>query len=137
MATEWSPALSIGVPQVDAQHQELFKQVEGLIQAARQRDRSQIEPTLGFLGRYAFAHFRDEEALMAETGYPEADAANHRDAHERFRAQLRELSAEFDERGATALVSLTLHNWVAEWLRRHVGGMDQTLGRWLRDHGRQ
>jgi hemerythrin len=132
MATEWSPALSIGVPRIDAQHQELFAQIELLIQAARLRDRTRIEPMLGFLTRYAVAHFEAEEALMKESGLPEAEAQVHREAHQKFRSQLSELSAEFEERGATALVSLTLHNWVAEWLRRHVGGMDQALGRWLR-----
>jgi hemerythrin len=135
MATEWSPALSIGVPQIDAQHQELFGQIELLIQAARLRDRTRIEPTLGFLTRYAVAHFEAEEALMRETGLPEPEAQVHREAHQKFREELRELSAEFDERGPTALISLTLHNWVAEWLRRHVGRLDQALGRWVRRHG--
>lgn len=132
MATEWSPALSMGVPQIDLQHQELFARIDALVQAARQRDRSQIEPTLEFLARYAAVHFEAEEGLMRASGYPAGDQTAHLAAHARFRAQLAELSEDFSGRGPTAVVSLTLHNWVADWLRRHVGGMDQGLGRWLR-----
>jgi hemerythrin len=133
MAIQWTQSLSVGVPEIDAQHQELFRRAEQLIIALRAGDRSEVATLLRYLSEYIVTHFEEEEALMAASEYPDSEL--HRAAHDKFRMDVAELSAEYDRKGATPLVALTLHNWLSEWLRRHVSGADRDLGRWVRARG--
>jgi hemerythrin len=133
MTLHWTPALSIGVPEVDDQHRELFRRAERLIRAVRVGDRAEIGSLLEYLGEYVDQHFSAEEELMRRAGYPETGA--HHAAHERFRAELAERSLRCEREGATAALALSLHNWLSDWLRSHVGGADLALGAFLRGRG--
>jgi hemerythrin len=134
MVIQWTPSLSVGVPEIDAQHQELFRRAERLIVALRAGDREEVRPLVTYLAEYVVSHFEDEEREMRATAYP--DFAHHKAAHDKFRADFLEMAREFDRKGATALVALTLHNWLSDWLRRHVGGADLDLGRFLQRQAR-
>jgi hemerythrin len=134
MAIQWTPSLAVGVAEIDDQHQELFRRAERLIVALRAGDRSEVGPLVGYLTEYVVAHFAAEERLMAAAAYPEAQG--HRAAHEKFKEDFAALTRAFDQKGATALVALTLHNWLSDWLRRHVGGADLDLGRFLQQRRR-
>ncbi len=126
-AIQWSPALAVGVPEIDAQHQELFRRAERLVTALRTGDRGEVAPLLRYLTAYVVEHFAAEERYMREIGYPGLDG--HRAAHETFRHDFAEMIAEYERKGPTALVALTMHNWLSDWLRRHVGGLDVEIGR--------
>ncbi len=128
---QWTPALAVGVAAVDAQHQELFRRAERLIVALRGGDRTEVEPLIGYLSDYVISHFQAEDRLMRESAYPQLE--EHNREHARFRRRFAELFAGYQKKGPTALVAMTLHNWVQDWLRNHIAGMDQELGRWLSD----
>lgn len=66
---------------------------------------------------------------MAEARFPGLEA--HRALHEEFRGQLRAHVADYERKGATPLVGLTVHNWLSDWLRRHVSTEDVEVGRFL------
>lgn len=132
MVIEWTPSLSVGVEEIDRQHQELFRRAERLMVALRVGDRSEIAPLLEFLSEYAEAHFEAEEREMDRHAYP--GAGEHRVEHDDFRKTLVKLSRDLEARGTSPLLVLSLHNWLSDWLRRHVGGADQALGRFLRAH---
>jgi len=127
MPIEWTQALAVGVPEIDAQHQELFRRAEQLIVAFRGGDRSEVPPLVRYLSEYATEHFASEERFMREIGFPGLEG--HRAAHETFRAGLAEVTSDFERKGATALVALTVHNWLSDWLRRHVSGLDVEIGK--------
>ncbi len=124
---QWTPACAVGVPEIDAQHQELFRRAEQLITALRAGDRSEVAPLFRYLSEYAKEHFAAEERFMREIGFPGLEG--HRVGHETYRAALAELAADFQRKGATALVALSVHNWLSEWLRQHVCGLDLEIGR--------
>ncbi len=124
---QWSPALAVGVPEIDAQHQELFRRAERLITALRAGDRGEVEPLVRYLTDYVVEHFAAEERYMREIGYPGLEG--HRAAHDPFREDLAEMLADYQRKGPTPLVALTMHNWLSDWLRRHTGGLDQEIGR--------
>jgi hemerythrin len=134
-ALQWTPALAVGIAAVDAQHQELFRRAERLVVALRSGDRDEVLPLLAYLDEYVVHHFAAEERLMREAGFPglEAHAADHR----RFRDDFAAMVRDFRRTGPTALVALTIHNWLSDWLRMHIGGLDQELGRFLADRPRR
>ncbi|HUL57866.1 MAG TPA: hemerythrin family protein [Anaeromyxobacteraceae bacterium] len=126
---QWTPALSVGNADIDEQHQELFRRAERLILALRSGDRSEVEPLVGYLTDYVVSHFEAEERLMRESRFP--GLAEHKAAHEGFRREFHDLFLDFRRKGATALVALSLHNWLAAWLKEHVSGLDTELAGWL------
>lgn len=129
MAIEWTLDLAVGVEQIDEQHQELFRRAERLIHALKAGDRGEVEPLVHYLSDYVVSHFDCEERWMIQAEYPGLEA--HRDAHRRFKDDLREMAREYQRKGPTPLVALTVHNWLNEWLVHHIGGADVALGRWL------
>lgn len=135
MVIQWSPSLAVGVPMIDAQHQELFRRAERLILALREGDRSEVSPLVAYLQDYAAIHFSDEERLMADIKYPELD--EHRAAHEAFRKDFAELVRDYERKGPTPLMSLTLHNWLSDWLRRHVSTVDLRVANFLEERRRE
>ncbi len=133
MALQWTSTLSVGVPEIDAQHQELFRRVDRLLDAMLHHDRSEAEPLLDFLRAFVVDHFAAEERVMAELGYP--GAAPHAEEHRRFAAALREVDQEFLAAGPTADLVLRLEQQTVAWLRDHVYSTDVALGRFV--HARQ
>jgi hemerythrin len=124
---QWSPALAVGVPEIDAQHQELFRRAERLVTALRLGDRAEVGPLIRYLGEYVVEHFAAEERFMHEIGYPGLEG--HRAVHLAFREDFAAMLADYERKGPPPLVALTLHNWLSDWLRRHVGGLDVEIGR--------
>lgn len=130
-ALQWTPALSVGIPAVDEQHQELFRRAERLVVALRSGDRGEVIPLLAYLDAYVADHFAAEERLMKEAGFPGLEA--HAADHLRFRQDLAAVARDLRRTGPTALVALTVHNWLSDWLRMHIGGVDRELGRFVQD----
>jgi hemerythrin-like metal-binding protein len=128
-ALRWSPALALGHAAVDAQHETLFLHAGRFVEAVRRGEADAVE-MLAFIGDYAQTHFRAEEHLMRESGYPALD--EHRWEHEQFvrRFTLLERSLESEP---TAGGLAALGQFLVEWLRAHVGGSDQRI----RDHLRR
>jgi hemerythrin len=131
---QWKPSLAVGDELIDAQHRELFRRAERLIAALRANDRTEVEPTVAFLADYVNEHFAAEEAIMRAAAYPAFD--EHRSAHEKFKNEFAAMVGDFQEKGPTALVAMTLHNWISAWLKKHLSGLDLEMARWLREHAR-
>lgn len=132
MALQWTSTLSVGVAEIDTQHQELFRRVDRLLDSMLRNDRTEAARLLDFLSEYVVVHFSDEEALMEGTAYP--DLQRHTLDHRRFRATLQEIAAAFAERGPTASLVLRLEQEVVGWLKDHVYFTDVALGRFVLAH---
>jgi hemerythrin len=134
MAIQWDKSLAVGVQIVDQQHQELFRKVNGLMEALlKGQPKSELEGLLGFLGTYVIEHFGTEEKLMAQYRYP--DAPKHKQQHADFVKTFVAVKAEFEKTGATAGVSIAVNKVVCNWLREHIGGSDIAFGKFLRTTG--
>jgi hemerythrin len=130
MALTWDKSLAVGVKSIDTQHQELFRQVNALLEAMMKgQGKPEIEKLLGFLAGYVVDHFAGEEKLMAQYKYPAAAA--HKQQHVDFVKKFGELKGEFDKHGATSDVTITLNRFVCGWLREHIGTTDTALGKFL------
>ncbi len=123
----WDPALEVGDAAIDGQHRELFSRLGALVEAMSRADRAEIGRLFDFLGSYVAAHFAAEERLMAEAAFPGLGV--HRAAHERFVRDYQALRALFDQHGPTAAVAIKTKTWLTDWLRHHIGSVDQLMAR--------
>lgn len=130
MAITWDPTLKTGIPEIDAQHEELFRRLDALLQAIRGgRSRDEVGRTLAFLEDYVSHHFAAEEGQMQARAYP--GLADHRAEHEAFRADLRALEAEFLRDGASASLIIRVNTQLTGWLRSHIYRTDRALAAFL------
>jgi hemerythrin len=129
VALQWSSALSLGVPDLDAHHRELFDRLDRLLDSMLHGDRAEAGPLAAYLREHVVLHFAAEEQLMSDLAYPEAAA--HAAEHEAFAASMMELDAALRERGPTAELVLRLEREVVAWVRDHVYVADAALGRFV------
>lgn len=101
----------------DAQHQLLFDVLDTIGQPGVGGE------VLQRLQQYTETHFALEERYMELLDFPGLDA--HRQAHDRFRAEIDELMAsDFDQ---DSVVRDYISTYLTEWLTRHVFGIDKEL----------
>lgn len=125
----WTPALAIGHEEIDAQHQELFRRADLLLEAMLAGDAAGTIGLFAFLGQYVVEHFAAEERIMLESAFPGFTV--HHAAHERFVRDYQSLRQLHQDSGGSAAVAVKARTWLAEWLQVHIGNTDQHLGRHL------
>ena len=129
MARAWTADLTVGDPNIDSQHQELFRRSAALGAALTSGEgRQRIVELLGHIAAYTVSHFRDEEALMAGARYPALSA--HRHLHADLVRDVRQVRAQYGQEGASAGVVLQFHNRFGEWLVNHLRGPDGEFARY-------
>jgi hemerythrin len=129
LALQWSSALTLGVPDLDAQHRELFTRVDRLLDSMLHGDRGEASMLAAFLREHVVLHFAAEEQLMHELRYP--DAKRHTEEHRAFAASILELDSAFRQQGTTPELVLRLEREVVAWLRDHVYVADVALGHFV------
>jgi len=125
----WRDDYRIGVPSIDAEHRYLI----GLInefhdEHARGGGRHLTLRVLNKLVTYAEQHFRHEEALMQEIGYPRL--SHQRDLHEGLYASIFALHEDLAV-DAGSVNSKTLR-FLRHWLLEHIVKEDMDIGDFLR-----
>lgn len=101
----------------DQQHQVLFELIDEI-----KADHVDLS-TFTRLIDYAEHHFSLEESYMQMLGYPDYD--KHLAAHNKFRSEL--LTMLDDQGDYDAQLRETLSNFLTEWLKRHIYGVDKKL----------
>ncbi|WMW81749.1 bacteriohemerythrin [Undibacterium cyanobacteriorum] len=121
---EWNQQLSVGNPQIDADHQTLI----GLVNefgdtAAKHPDATQLERILQKLIEYTSTHFEREETLMREIGY--AKTREHLNQHAKLLARVHDLQKEMQlGRISIAIETAELLRF---WLTSHIMLSDRDL----------
>ena len=127
MAILWTPNLSVGVTNIDAQHKKLFEKADQLFEAGKAgKSKDFIGQMLDFLGDYTQQHFRDEEAYMTSIRYPEL--ATQKAAHKNFIAEITKLKKEYQTSGGNISLIINANQMVVEWLTKHISGLDKKIG---------
>lgn len=132
---DWNPAWETGIPKIDEQHRELFRQIEILMVAIHENEMTSCIPALmPILATYVGSHFSDEEAAMEASGYPELVA--HRAVHDGMREKVRTLLLQFQS-DPTVMTDAVL-DFLMDWLINHINGEDRRmalyLARWNSKH---
>ena len=134
MAIEWRSSYEIGIQKIDAQHKELFKKINDLLEACNaQNGRQEVHNTIKFLGDYVITHFSDEEKLQRENDYPEYK--NHKATHEQFIKDYENLKAKLDVEGVSLNFVITVNRIVIDWLIKHIGSADRAFADFVKSKG--
>ena len=117
----WSKEYELGIPSIDEQHKELFKQVDTLLDPGK-ADR--IKATFDFLGSYVIKHFGHEEMLHAKSNYP--GAAAHKKMHADLIATYKDMKEQFEKNpGKEGTLVLKMSRVLFDWLKTHIKGADK------------
>lgn len=132
---DWNPAWETGIPKIDEQHRELFRQVEILMVAVHEEEATSRIPTLmPILANYVNAHFMDEEDAMETSDYPEL--ASHRTVHQAMQEKVAALLLQF-QNDPTVITEAVLE-FLMDWLINHINGDDRRmalhLANWASNH---
>jgi hemerythrin len=129
MRIEWTPTLSVGNDAIDAQHRELFRRADALLQALLAGKPERAAEVLNYLHSYAVEHFGLEEAWMREHRY--RGYVRHKAEHDRFVGDLVAFADEAERGGADGFMASRVTDWLAGWLERHVSGTDAEMATFL------
>ncbi len=120
----WDRSLETGEPEIDDQHRELFRRIDQLLAATRdRRARTEVGRLLTFLGDYVVTHFQAEEKLMADAEYPELGP--HRAEHQRFVEEYARLFEDYRADGPGPVFVIKFGNRVTAWLCEHICRTDR------------
>lgn len=111
----WSKALESGIPNIDAQHQELFRQVDILIDG---KNANRHKEVLDYLEQYIAKHFSDEQKMHAESKYPKA--AEHKRYHDEYVKVFKQLKDKYIKEGPTPANNMEINKSVVGWLKDHI-----------------
>ncbi|MDD2487138.1 MAG: bacteriohemerythrin [Candidatus Gracilibacteria bacterium] len=124
----WNSTLVVGHPQIDQEHQKLVNSLNELHDAMKAGKGSEVcKKVLKELVTYTVAHFATEEKLMTQKSYP--DFPSHKREHEELLKQARELNEKVQS--GTMTISITVLDFLKNWLAKHIQGTDKKLGKFL------
>ncbi len=123
----WTDAYTIGHDEIDEQHKRLFLIFNALVRAINQGQAVYgVEKAFLQLRGYARSHFRFEEKLMRQNGYPDLKA--HRKGHDKICDDMRRYRKRFNhatddrEKGVVAGEVAVYFN---HWLQSHIQSVDR------------
>ena len=125
---EWSNDYSVGVPSIDTEHRrlvDLLNELHDCMTAGKAAE--QLASILEGLVAYTTDHFRHEEELFAQHGFP--DAQSHTEEHRRLVEQVLTLQGKLARHEATLTIELL--RFLKNWLIKHILGADKAYGPFL------
>lgn len=129
---QWKEKHSVGISEIDAQHQRMFAIMNELNDAmASERAKDVLEGILDQLVNYTATHFITEERLMNEHGF--AGSASHQRVHEEMTAKVRAFQNDF--RLGRVAMSIDVMHFLLQWLDQHILGTDMEYRDFLTSRG--
>lgn len=130
---QWTPEHSVFLPEIDAEHQAMFRLVQDLRHAAL--GGSGPDTLMHHLRRVSeefTAHFQHEERLMRASRYP--STGWHKAQHGAARSKLIAVRGAI-RTGDRQVISHAVE-CVADWIRDHTSVADRMFGAYVRNHDR-
>jgi hemerythrin-like metal-binding protein/PAS domain S-box-containing protein/putative nucleotidyltransferase with HDIG domain len=130
---EWTEKFSVGVRELDQQHQQLIKMLNRLIatQGTITTHSETISDILLAMTRYAQTHFKTEERLMEAYGYPglEEQKMQHRDFRKKTVGFSTATTLDMDQ------IPEDLLKFLSDWLVHHILEDDMAYRSFFKDKG--
>ncbi len=128
----WDASLATGIPEIDEQHKKLISIIEELNQAMIERKgKETLGKILAGLRDYVQYHFRHEERLLSEHGYPKLQ--EQKAAHAGYEERL----SGFEAKEAKGELGLSVHvlEFLMTWIKGHIKGEDMLYVPFLKGKG--
>ncbi|HBA86553.1 MAG TPA: hemerythrin [Geobacter sp.] len=134
MLTTWREEMATGNDVIDGQHKELLRRVAEMLKCAKeQRGHEELGRLMWFLKKYVRQHFRAEEKLQLDCGFPGYEA--HKLQHELFFREVLRLERMYEEQGDNTVMIVAAITAMCEWLRSHFNVTDKIMAEYLRENG--
>jgi hemerythrin len=128
----WDSTFSVGVKEMDTQHQAALNILNRLHDAMRSGKASQeLEGILGEMANYAQFHFSSEEKILANAGYP--GLSGQRMEHNKFTQKVSTYQA--DLRAGKMALSVEVIDFLKKWWVDHIQGIDYKYAAFLKEKG--
>jgi len=126
MAVVWKDEYSTGEPEIDKQHQILFKYLDDLEDHMEQGiDASYVSNLLDNIGLFTRSHFCYEEICMRRTKCP--IASKNKQHHTKLLAAYTQYCKQFETEGVSNELIQKLHDFLESWLVNHILKIDTNL----------
>lgn len=130
---KWTKAHAVFLPQVDAEHRNLFRLADEIHQAVRAgvegaRISEMVRPFLATIQE----HFVQEERVMKAASCP--DFAWHKQQHDNALKRTAKFLAEMETGDAEAPMAML--EYLSRWFKDHVALTDRMMGAHVRNHER-
>lgn len=123
--------LTLGIPEIDEQHRQLFALVEALREAcAEGKPDADVNQLFDTLEQEVVVHFDFEEELQRKHRYPLREV--HLATHDGFIRDLVHVRGQFESAGNPRAVLLAAIPGVMDWLAAHVKTDDRESANFLR-----
>lgn len=123
--------LITGNKTIDTQHKELIERIQNFVTACQNGDsKLKAIKMLDYLDEYTNFHFKEEEKLQQNAGYPEYE--KHHEKHEEFKKTIQELQEYLqDYEGPTEQFSELVQKNVIDWLFGHIKTYDRSVAEFI------
>ncbi|NTV15114.1 MAG: hemerythrin family protein [Desulfobulbaceae bacterium] len=133
MALQWDESLVLGLEEIDDQHRSIFEHFQKMSEAVQKGEPTKIIEQLSvFLSEYAAIHFKAEEKIMAEYGYPEIAAQQHE--HAEFTKDANLLKETIKKDGITQELAIETTGKLFRWIIKHIKTDDKQMVAYIKEH---
>ena len=125
---QWNQSLSVDVPEIDKQHQRLFKLINDLHEAMHAGKGNEAAVVImKELVAYTKTHFGYEIRQLELVKYP--DLVNHKAAHEALVKKVEEFAVSV-QKGIPG-TAVKLSQFLSDWLKTHIMQTDKKYSPYL------
>ncbi len=119
---EWTPALSVGVAELDGQHKKLIDIINRFNDAMKTgKGSAALSGALKEVADYTIYHFGYEEKKLVEIGY--AGLLKQKTEHKLFVDKLKNLQKDLDAK--KVMLSIEFMDFLKKWLTLHIAVNDK------------
>jgi len=129
---QWNDRFSVKIDEIDRQHQQLVTIINELYDAMKQgKGKDVLSGIIRNLIHYTKIHFQTEEKYFAKFNYPET--AQHKREHDAFVDKVSDFKQDFED--GKLSVTISIMNFLSEWLQKHIKGSDQKYAKFFQENG--
>ena len=128
---EFDESLVTGNEMIDEQHKELIGKIQDSLRSCEKgSEKATAVKMLNYLATYTDYHFKEEEKLQENVGYPGRET--HHEKHEEFKKTIQELYEYLQEyEGPTDRFSELVQKNVIDWLFGHIKTYDRSVAKFI------
>ena len=108
---QWNEAMSVGVEELDGQHQQLIRLINEAYEAMQMHDEHRMTVLIDKMRDYAVTHFSTEEEYLKKYGVPEFDS--HKFQHAKFNDAVKDFREKLDSKTNLSKIFVFLSRWLA------------------------